>query len=87
MSFNPLSVVAWVLANKAQLLGLLIIVISSASAIIKAIELVVAGLVTFFPGLKTAEGKLLGIAAWLDALSKAGWLNAAAWSPRAAGGK
>lgn len=78
------SVFAWIYANRGNIIATIVAVIGAASVLIKALEGVVKALVTFQPKLKTTDGKLLSIAAWLDALSKAGWLNHLAQSPAVA---
>lgn len=77
------SVFASIWAHKAELLLAFAALIAGASVFIKALEGVVGVLVTIFPGLKGADDKLKGVAAWLDAAAKSGFLNTVALSPRA----
>ena len=74
----------WCLANWDKLLEYGAILVASASALIKAIEMVVSLLAKLFPGLMTLDGKLVGLAAWLDGLSKSKVLAMASLAPRSA---
>jgi hypothetical protein len=73
---------AWVTANYANLLALVVVTVAAASGVIKALEAVVATLETLFPSLAKADGALKKLSAFLDNLSKAGWLNTLAASPK-----
>lgn len=77
-----MSLVLWCIANWQQILESLAIVVASASALIKAIEMVVGLLAKVFPGLIAAEGKLAALVGWLDALSKSKWLAKASLAPK-----
>jgi hypothetical protein len=56
----------------------------SCAVLIKDLEGFVKILTRIFPKLKTLDGELLGVAAWVDAFSKSKWLNAFALSPAVA---
>lgn len=77
------SAISWIVANRSTLAILALVLVGAMSALIAALEKLVALLVTVFPSLKTADGELKHIAAWLDALSKASWLNTLALTPAA----
>lgn len=78
------SVVSWVAGNWSNILAMFLVLIGAASLFIKALEGLVKALVAVFPKLQTADGELVKVAAWLDALAKSSWLNTAAASPKAA---
>lgn len=75
---------AWLLANKDAVLVAVAGIVTTASLLIKALETLVAILVSLFPGLQGLNGELLAVAAWLDGLAKSRLLNAVALSPKAA---
>lgn len=77
------SILAWLWANKAELLALLLAVIGAASVLVKALEMLVSALVVQFPQLKGVDGALQGIAAFLDRLAKSGFLNSVAFNRKA----
>lgn len=79
---NLVNVIAWVSANWGNILGLVVTVIAAASLLIKAMEGLVKVLVTLFPKLQGADGKLLKLAAWLDALANSSWLHTLAANPK-----
>lgn len=74
--------VSFLLDNKGDLVMAIAGLIAAASVFIKALEVLVAVLLKFFPQLKAADGQLQHIAAWLDALAKWGPLNALAVNPK-----
>lgn len=76
------TVVAWVWAHKAELVEDAAGVVAAASLFVKALELLVASLVSLFPQLQEVDGKLQGAAAFLDRLSKWRPLNVLAVNPK-----
>ena len=76
------SYLQWLQDNMSAIIAGVIGVIASASMLIKALEALAALFVAIFPGLKAVDGKLQGLAAWLDGLAKAPFLNALALTPK-----
>lgn len=75
-------VVAWMQANWSNILGMIAVIVTGCSLIVKGAEGILSLLLGWFPQLKNADGSLKHIAALLDSLKNSSWLNAGALNPK-----
>jgi hypothetical protein len=81
MKIDIAGIISTLLQDKTQIGLALLLLVGAASMLAKGLEKLTAGLVVYFPKLKTLDGDLIGVAAFFDALAKNRFLNWLAASP------